>query len=483
MNRVMLLYPPGKLYQRGEDRAQCNIEDSTASSVHACNDLGYAAAILRNAGYSVFLRDYQTERKQFEDVARDFSVFRPDLVFLSTTNATIYDDLAFVRRVKEIIPCHIVFKGAIFFDPELEHFNAIDFTDVDCAIGGEVEFIIQPVVECLLKGEGTLSNIPGIVYAREDGLHKTAFVCSTQSLDSLPFPARDLMNNKIYVRPDTGAPMATISVARGCPSNCIYCQTPRITGRNVRFRSIENVFEEIEECFYKYGIRDFFFKADTFTILKDFAVALCERIIASKLHGKIAFTVNGRADTLSPELLHVMREAGCFMLAIGFESGSDKSLRLMHKGTTVQKNLEAAAMIKAAGIPLFGFFMLGFPWETEEDIAETFAHILEIDPDFVELHMVMPFYDTELYEICKEAGTVACGAFGFDYVTPNTIGTQTVSMERLLELKHHFLLRFYSRPKYLLRKAKECTRNPAAFRSYLVYGLRLLRHNLRFRKV
>ena len=74
MNRVMLLYPPGKLYQRGEDRAQCNIEDSTASSVHACNDLGYAAAILRARGYEVFLRDYQTERKAFSDVERDHGV-------------------------------------------------------------------------------------------------------------------------------------------------------------------------------------------------------------------------------------------------------------------------------------------------------------------------------------------------------------------------------------------------------------------------
>ncbi len=479
MNRVMLLYPPGKLYQRGEDRAQCNIEDSTASSVHACNDLGYAAAILRKKGYEVFLRDYQTERKAFADVERDLLTFRPDLVFLSTTNATIFDDLSFVHRVHGVITCKTVLKGAIFFDADLEKLAVLDLGEVDCAIGGELEFVIGDIADCLLKGQGTLSAIPGIVFGDEDGLRKTAFTCSAENLDSLPFPARDLMNNKLYVRPDTGAPMATISVARGCPSNCIYCLTPRITGRDVRCRSVESVLAEMRECYETYGIRDFFFKADTFTLNNAWAIALCEGILRSPLSGKIAFTVNGRADTLTPELLQKMKAAGCFMLAIGFESGSDKSLELMKKGTSVQKNLEAAAMIKQAKIPLFGFFMLGFPWETEADIRATFDHILQIDPDFVELHVAMPFYDTALYDLCKEAGTLADGAFGFDYVTPNTTGTAHVPMERLLELKHRFLLRFYTRPRYLFARAAECLRDPRALGHYFVYGMRLLRHNLR----
>ena len=482
MNRVMLLYPPGKLYQRGEDRAQCNIEDSTASSVHACNDLGYAAAILRARGYEVFLRDYQTERKTFSGVERDLCAFRPDLVFLSTTNATIYDDLRFVQKVRQVIHCKIVIKGAIFFDAKLERMGALDFSLTDCAIGGEVEFVIAPVVDCLLQDKGRLSEIPGIVYFDENGAHKTAFSCKTPDLDTLPFPARDLMNNALYVRPDTGAPMATISVARGCPSNCIYCLTPHITGRDVRFRSTENIFQELQECYYKFGIRDFFFKADTFTLNQAWAIELCERIIHSPLHGKIAFTANGRADTLSPELLQKMKAAGCFMLAIGFESGSDVSLKKMKKGTSVQKNLDAAAMIKAAGIPLFGFFMIGFPWETEEDLQQTFNHIRQIDPDSVELHVAMPFYDTELYDLCRDAGTLSGGSFGFDYVTPNTTGTAFVTMERLLELKGRFLLQFYTRPRYLLHKAADCVREPRALFHYFVYGMRLLRHTLRRKK-
>ena len=111
MNKVMLLYPPGRLYQRGEDRAQCNVSDSAAVSVHACNDLGYCAAVLLREGYEVFLRDYQTEGLSFEDAAADVRAFRPDMVVLSTTNSSELDDIAFLDRIAEICPSTCVMKA------------------------------------------------------------------------------------------------------------------------------------------------------------------------------------------------------------------------------------------------------------------------------------------------------------------------------------------------------------------------------------
>ena len=108
MNRVMLLYPPGKMYQRSEDRAQCNIDDSATATVHACNDLGYAAAVLRNEGYEVFLKDYQTEGKTVDDVKADLLLFKPDAVFISITNATIFSDLEFVNEIRELRDFRVV---------------------------------------------------------------------------------------------------------------------------------------------------------------------------------------------------------------------------------------------------------------------------------------------------------------------------------------------------------------------------------------
>ena len=476
--KVMLLYPPGKLLQRSEDRCQSNIEEAAAVSVHACNDLGYIASVLRNRGYRVFLRDYQTEGETMQSVLRDAASFQPDLVFLSTTNSSIYDDLAFVRQFAETIVCKIVVKGAIFFDAPLQRLQQLELQHVDCCVGGEVEFLIGDLADALLRSTGSLAEIPGILYKTADGFQKTDFHCFHTDVDALPFPARDLMRNDLYTRPDTGVPMATISVARGCPSQCIYCLTPIISGRLPRCRSVENVFAEIEECYRVYNIRNFFFKADTFTLDESFVNALCDKITASALSGKIEFTANARADRLSETMLQKMKAAGCFMLAVGFESGSDETLQTIKKGVTVEQNLRAARMIKEAGIPLFGFFMIGFPWETEALIKETETLIHKIDPDFIELHIAMPYYGTGLYAQCEKAGVLRDSGFGYDYYAPNTTGTAFLSAEAVEAMKKKILLRFYLRPAYIAKKMLLALRRPRVMSSYVRYGLRLLRKNM-----
>ncbi len=135
MNRVMLLYPPGKLLQRSEDRAQCNVSESAANSVHACNDLGYCAAVLEEKGYEVFLRDYQTERADFEEVMRDISEFRPDMIALSTTNTSVRDDIDFINRISREYSCVFLMKGAVFYDIDVRLLSDLDLANVSCLIG------------------------------------------------------------------------------------------------------------------------------------------------------------------------------------------------------------------------------------------------------------------------------------------------------------------------------------------------------------
>lgn len=477
--RVMLIYPPGKMYQRSEDRAQCNIEDSAVATVHACNDLGYAASVLRNGGFEVFLRDYQTERKSAADAIDDLVGFKPDMLFMSITNATVHDDLKFIKELKKHGDFITVLKGAIFFDTKEDLLSYLDLSQTDYLIGGEEEFVIEDIANFAICKKGDIKSVKGIFYKNEKGeFEKTDFACWQDDLDSLPFPARDLMNNALYTRPDTGEPMATISVARGCPSACTYCLTPIISGRKVRKRSIENVFLEIEECYKKYGIRNFFFKADTFTLDNKWAIELCDRIINSDLNKKIEFTVNSRADTVSEELLKKLKEAGCFMFAIGFESGNEETLKRIKKGTTVSDNLNAAELVKKAGLPLLGFFMVGFPWETEEDIKKTLNFIFKVDPDFIEIHIAMPYYGTELYNECVKYKTITDAAFGFDYYSPNTKGTESVSIERVTKLKKRYNLKFYLRPKYILRKTVQTVNNPKVLVSYAKHGIKLLNKNI-----
>lgn len=482
MNRIMLIYPPGKAYQRSEDRAQCNIDDSAATTIHACNDLGYAAAILLQKNFEVFLRDYQTEKSDFDDVKKDIADFLPDIIVISTTNATVLSDLEFINKISDLHKCEFIVKGAIFFDIPYELLETLDLRNVNYLSGGEIDTVIGSLCECIINKTNGFDSIPGIIYRDNGVFKKTDFTEWYTDLDSIPFPARELMKNELYLRPDTGEPMATIQVSRGCPSNCTYCLTPVISGKCIRKRSAKNIFSEIEECYCKFGIKNFFFKADTFTIDSEWAEAVCDMIINSDLHGKIEFTVNSRVKPLEPSLLKKLKDAGCFTIAVGFESGSDETLKKIRKGTTVSDNLRAARIIKESGIPLFGFFMIGFPWETKEDIIKTLDFMLEIDPDFTELHIAMPYYGTELYSQCRQYNTVNADAWGNDYFSPNTVGTQTVTMDEIKRLKGRYLLKFYLRPKYILRKFASCIHNPVILKNYIKYGFRLVRNVFKSQK-
>ena len=475
MARIMLLYPPGKAYQRSEDRAQCNLDDSAVATVHACNDIGYAAAVLRNRNHEVFLKDYQTERTSLQEVKNDVLHFSPDIIVISTTNATILSDIDFVSSIKEIHPCEFIVKGAIFFNTPMQLLDTLDLQNINYLVGGEIDTIIGDLVDAIIN-HSSLDDISGIIYKQDGVFKKNSFERWCDKLDEIPFPARDLMKNELYPRPDTGEPMATIQVSRGCPANCTYCLTPIISGKKVRKRSVDNIFAEIEECYYKYGIRNFFFKADTFTIDSEWAIALCDKIIASPLHGKIEFTANSRVKPLDIELLHKLKEAGCFMLAVGFESGSNETLKKIKKGTTREDNLRAAKLIKKAGLPLFGFFMIGFPWETKKDIINTLEFALELDPDFIEVHIAMPYFGTELYNQCDEYNTIKSVAWGNDYFSPNTIGTQSVTIEEIVELKNEYMMKFYLRPKYIFNKFLGCINNPKIFLNYAKHGFKLLKN-------
>ena len=474
MSRILLMYPPGKLYQRGEDRAQTNISESTAGSIHACNDLGYASAILDSLGHDTVIRDYQTEKLAFEDVRADILSLRPDIVFISVTNATINKDIELTGRLLQLHEFTVIFKGAVFYNTDTEYLKKLKLGFPCYLIGGESEFIIGPLVESIAGENEDYLSVPGIIRYDGSGFRYTGFGKWNDDLDSIPYPARGKMNNRLYVRPDTGEMMATVNVSRGCPARCIFCLTPIISGQTVRFRSVENVMGEIRECYFKYGIRNFFFRADTFTINFEWASDLCDAIMASELYQKIEFTVNARADTVTEQLLEKLKKAGCFMLAVGFESGSDESLKLMRKGTSVAENIRAADLAKKAGLPLFGFFIIGFPWENMNHINETLSHIMRIDPDFMELHVAMPFYGTELYSMCEKAGTIDKDSWGFDYINPNTKGSAYIPLDELKKIRKKFLIKFYARPSYLRRKLSECVRNPEITSSYFRYGWRLL---------
>ena len=474
-NRILLFYPPGPMYQRGEDRCQQAVDGSSAEAMRACNDLGYAAAVLLKKGYEIRLRDYQTEKCSIEQMNSELDDFKPDLLMLSTTNTSIYDDIKIMNDLKARCGAVTVLKGAIFYAPEQEMLDLLDLKQIDYMIGGEVDFAIDGIADYALRGEGDIASVDNILYKDEDGKFiQTKFHVWGQDLDAQPFPAREYMNNGLYLRPDTDAPMATIQTARGCPSSCVFCLTPGISGKCVRFRSPENVMAELTECYEKFGIKDFFFKADTFTINAEWVKKLCELIIDSPLYGNINFTANSRVNPLKKETLELMKKAGCFMVAFGFESGSDEILKKIKKGATVEQNLQAARWCHEVGLPFWGFFVIGFPWENKGHIMKTKKLIYKADPDFIEVKMALPYYGTPLYETCKEDDLLAKNVLGSDFFHSSMTGTRYLTIKEVESLRRRILLGFYLRPKYILRKMGECVEKPSVFLNYCKYGVRLI---------
>lgn len=473
--RILLFYPPGQMFQRGEDRCQQNIDDASAEAIRACNDLGYAAAILLKKDYEVKLRDYMTERDTMDDLYQDMESFKPDLIMMSVTNTTIFEDLKIINDLKKKYNPVTVIKGAIFYDPEQEMLDLLDLSCTDYMIGGETDFAIGEIADYALKNEGSIEDALSILYKTEDGtIARTKFHEWGGDLDSRPFPARHLMRNELYVRPDTQEAMATIQTSRGCPSACVFCLTPIISGTCVRFRSPQNVLDEMLECYREHNIRNFFFKADTFTINPAWVKEMCDLIISSEMHGKIAFTANSRVNPLSKETLQLMKEAGCFMVAFGFESGSDEMLKTLRKGTTVEMNLRAAKWCHEVGLPFWGFYVIGFPWENKEHILATKKLIMKSNPDFIEVKMALPFYGTPLYEACKEFGLLVDSPMGSDFFHSAMSGTKYLSQEEVEKLRRNILLSFYLRPTYILKKMGECITQPKVFVQYVKYGLKLV---------
>jgi len=480
IRRVFLCYPPGALYQRGEDRSQGNISDSSATVMRAPNDMGYAAAILSQNKFDVIFRDFQTEGLLETDLINEFLQYKPDVIILSVTNSTIKEDLTVVSKLKKINQdLVVVLKGALFFDAPPEVISSLDLNNINYLIGGEIEFSIGPLLEAHYHNL-SMAQVPGILFRDNDNKWiKNIFGIWDSDIDALPFPDRSLINNKLYIRPDTGNPQATIVTSRGCPAACIYCLTPTISGKKVRFRSPQNILDELRDCYHNYDIKDFFFRSDTFTIDSKWVKQVCEKINQSELKGKIEWVANSRVKPLADDTLKIMKNAGCWLVAFGFESGSSDSLKKMKKGANVQDNIRAAKLAKEAGLKLYGFFLIGLPWESKDHLDETYNHIFEIDADFIEVHVSVPYFGTELYDVTKESGLLNGSIIGTDYFHASTSGTKFVSSNDLLKFRKNLLLKYHLRPIYVLRKLKEAILNPGKLMNYFRFGSRLILNNLK----
>lgn len=475
LRTVLLINPPGPLYQRGEDRCQANIEESSAVSLRAPNDLAYMASMARLIGMGTVIRDYPAERLTWDDLENDLENVKPDVLVMSVTTATVIEDLRAFRMAKAFNSSIItIAKGALFFASDLQLLTKPEFLAMDFALAGEAETIIQDLLKGLIN-DTPLRSIAGIIYKENSEWVRIQQKEFQTDLDAIPFPARDLLRNELYVRPDTGEPQATIQTSRGCPSKCIFCLTPAISGQKVRQRSVKNIVDEIEECVTKYSIRNFFFKADTFTINKKFVVDLCKEILDRKLD--IQWVANSRVDTIDAERLDWMKRAGCWLVAFGFESGDDEILRKMKKDATVADAYRAVRLVKAVGLRVYGFFMIGLPWDDHTTVEKTMIFAKHLDCDFSEIHIATPYEGTELHAIARKYGLLTDEVIGHDYFHDPTMATMFLTREEIMDYRKKGLRKIYLSPKYLIKTISHIN-SVEEFGRYASYGARMVKNIL-----
>jgi anaerobic magnesium-protoporphyrin IX monomethyl ester cyclase len=386
--KAILINPASGRYIR-DDRCQVPVK-GLSSALRMPMDLAYMASVLEKEGWECLIRDYPAENKDWEDFKKDIISFKPKILIISTTTPTLFLDLKSCEIAKEIDPEILtIAKGAHFVNDDKEVMSLCK--DLDIVVSGECELSVKEI------GQGNpLQEILGIVYRKNGAIVKNSKRSFLQDMDILPFPARHLLNNSLYTRPDTDEMMTSIQTNKGCPAGCVYCLVKSVAGEKIASRSPEKIAEEMEICKKEYGIKNFYFRSDTFTFNKDWMIEVCKEIINKKMD--VNWCCNSRVDTIDKERIEWLKKAGCWMIGFGTESGDQRILDEMRKGTTLKQAEEAVELCSRHGIKTYLFWVMGLPWEDEVSIKNTIKFAKRLKGDFAEFHIAYPFPGTEFYD-------------------------------------------------------------------------------------
>jgi anaerobic magnesium-protoporphyrin IX monomethyl ester cyclase len=473
--RALLINPPTGLYRR-DDRCQCKVEDQTIQIIFPPIELAEIAAVLRRAGAEVRIEDYPAARGTWERYLNDLRSWRPDLVLVNVVTATAAQDFTALAEAKNILGADRVITAAKgeYMDAHGEAALA-ENPQVDFGFHGEID----QVLEQFQLGR-PLEELPGLIWRKSssngvlENIVRNPGHPLLEDLDSLPFPARDLLDNALYRSPETGNPLTIIHGNRGCPSKCIFCPAGLISNYKVRYRSPERIMAEIDECVTRHGLREFLFHGDTFTLKKEWLLELCDRIIASG--HKIHWGCNSRVDTMDDERATCMRQAGCWVVAFGIESGNQDILDRMKKGQRLERAEQAVAACKRHGLRTHAFFVIGTPWETEQTLKDTHEFARRLGTDFFDFNIAYPLPGTELHEIVSREGLFEAPREGTGYADA-AVRTHALSSARLTQWRRRTLLAMYLRPSYIARMLTRAG-SPRVMFNYIRAGVRRLRQLL-----
>ena len=402
--------------------------------------MGYATALLKKHGFEVTFKD-AIALEWNENQARNYiNSLKPEYIICEPTWVSLDDDVKFLNSL-DLNAVRIAVGNCATNFPYLCIEKGFDY-----AVVGEYEFSLLE----FFKNEG--KQLPVNFVSRQKKQY--AYYPLVENLDLFPFPERDDTPIEYYNEPSCYGRNVVMVSSRGCRLKCNFCNVECIYGRHIyRTRSPQNVVDEMEWIKENMPeVKEIFVEDDTMTVDKNRMLEICKLIKERKLD--IVWSTNARTD-IPLHVLKEMKEAGCRMLIVGYESGNQQILNNIKKGITLEQAEQFTRDAKAVGIKIFGCFMIGLPGDTKETIRQTIKWAKHLKPDMIQIEQIVPFPGTEFYEWAKAKGYVKTedpdawldetGQLGFLIDYPH------LSAEELKKMRDKLTLEFYTDPRQMIR--------------------------------
>lgn len=430
--------------------------------------LSYATGVLDKEGHELKLIDAPAKSLTKEEVLKQIKAFCPALVVIDTSTPSIYNDLEFTKLIKEAIPNVKTCLVGTHVSATVSEILPEKSGYVDFIARHEYDYTIREIAKAM-EGEMELKDVLGISYCENGELKENADRPFIEDLDELPFVAevyKKYLNVEDYFYAHVSFPTVSIFSSRGCPSKCFYCMYSQVMfGKNYRKRSARNLFEE---CVYIKrnfpDVKEILIDDDNFAVDQKNVQEFCQLMIESKLGLK--WVVQCRV-TLKYKTMMLMKKAGCRLVVVGYESGSQKVLDGMHKGITLEMSRKFNDAAKKAGMRVHGCFMVGNPGETRESMMETLRFAKSLKMDTVQFFPLIVYPGTEAWTWAQQNHYIHAKSYE-EWLTPEgmhncVLSTPEVSSRELVEFCDYARKKFYLRPGYCLMKAGECLTNKEDF--------------------
>lgn len=459
--RILILNPP---FLPKFSRSSRSPAVTKGGTIYYCIWLAYATGVLEQAGHNCKLIDAPASGKSLEDIMRIAKKFNPELLVSDTSTGSIYNDVAVAEKIKKAAGCFVVLVGT---HPSALPNETLEISkEIDAVARHEYDYTVRDLAVELEKKEPKLANVEGISFRKREKIVHNPNRPLIEDLDELPFVSEvykrhlDIWD---YFYSANLYPEVTIIAGRGCPYRCSYCLWPQVmNGRGYRPRKVEKVVEEFEYIKENFPeSKEVFIEDDTFTAYKERVRDFCDVLKQKNLD--MQWSCNARAD-VDYTTLKKMKEANCRLLCVGIESGEQKILNNIHKGTRIETIRQFMKDTKKVDILVHGCFMLGNQGETKETLKKTVDFAVELNPDTAQFFPIMVYPGTETYEWARKNGYLKSTDFR-DWLDENgqhncMISTPQLSADELVKECDKARIRFYMRPKYVLGKIVQVITNP-----------------------